>query len=231
MFQDYKWLSPKIKRAQAIIKPMLKILQEEGKELKVLDVGCGDGTVSEEIIKLGNEVWGIDKNPEALKEAGKRGVKVFEGDLEKSLPFENNFFDVIWCLRTIEHVYYTEHLLSECHRILKPNGILIITAQNIASFTNRIRVLFGFYPLWVAPSENYPWERHSHPRFVDHMRCFTKSMFKEVLKRAGFGIEKITADFVCFNFGNIIFPPWSEFLGKIFPSFGETLIAKARKVV
>jgi ubiquinone/menaquinone biosynthesis C-methylase UbiE len=229
MFKDYKWLSPKIRRTQAIIKPMLKMLREEGKNLKVLDVGCGDGSVSEEIIKLGKEVWGIDKNPEALKEAEKRGVKIFEGDLEKSFPFENEFFDVVWCLRTLEHIYFTEKFLSECHRVLKPKGALIITAQNITSFTNRIRLLLGIYPLWVAPSENYPWEKHSHPRFTDHVRVFNTATFKEVLKRSGFKIEKLTADFICFNLNPITFPPWSETLGKIFPTLGETLIAKAKK--
>lgn len=230
MFKDYKWLSPKIKRTQAIINPMLKMLKGEGNKLRVLDAGCGDGIVSEEIIKLGNEVWGVDKNPEAVKEAEKRGVKVFEGDLEKNLPFEAEFFDVIWCLRVLEHIYHTEKFLSECYRILKPKGVLIITAQNMASFSNRIKLLFGIYPLWVAPSENYPWEEHSHPRFTDHIRVFTKFTFAEVLKRSGFHIEKITSDFISFRlFDRLNLPPWSELLGKIFPTLGETLIAKAKK--
>lgn len=223
MFQDYKWLSPKFKRTQAIVKPMLKMLQEQGDNLKVLDVGCGDGVVSELIIQAGNEVWGIDENSEALKEAEKRGLKVFKGDIEKDFLFQNASFDVVWCCRALEHIFHTEHFLKKCHLILKPKGVLIITADNIASFVNRVRLLLGLYPLRVAPSEN-------HPRYTDHVRCFTKTTFEDVLRKAGFKIEKITADFICFNPGQYNSPPWSEFLGKIFPDLGETLIAKARKV-
>lgn len=224
-----KLLSKFDKRTKAVIEPMLKMLLEKGRNLKILDVGCGNGEKSELIIKLGNEVLGIDKDSEKLKEAGKRGVKIFEGDLEKDLPFENEFFDVIWCSSVIEHIYHTDYFLKECYRILKSNGNLIINANNINSLTNRIRIFFGFYPKWVAPSENYPWEKHPHPRFADHIRCFTKTTFEEVLRRAGFKVEKIVADFICFNPSAITLPPWSEFLGKIFPSLGETLIIKARK--
>ena len=223
---EEKWL----KRSQVIVESMLNMLQEEGKNLKILDAGCGNGLFSEQIIKIGNEVWGIDENKVVLKEAKKRGVKIFEGDLEKNFPFENEFFDGIWCKDVLEHIFYTEKFLKECHRILKPKGVLIITARNIASFSNRIRLIFGIYPLNVAPSEKgYPGDEHPHPRFADHKRVFTKSIFEEVLKRLGFEVEKITSDFVCFNFGRYNDPPWSEFLGKIFPVLGEVLIAKARK--
>lgn len=223
IFQDYKWLSPEFKRTQAIVKPMLEMLQEEGSSLRVLDVGCGDGTVSELIVKMGHKVWGIDENPEALKEAERRGIKTFEGDLEKDLPFENEFFDAIWCLRTLTHIFNSEHFLQECYRVLKKEGIIVITAENITSLANRLRVLFGLYPLWVAPSENYS-------RFVQHVRCYTKTAFEEVLRKTKFNVEKLTADFICFNPGPFNFPPWSESLGKTFPSLGETLIAKARKI-
>ena len=222
MFQDYKWLSPKFKRTQAIVKPMLKMLQKEGNNLKVLDVGCGDGVVSELIIKLGNEVWGIDRNPEALGRAEKKGVKIFRGELEKDIPFQDESFDAIWCSRVLEHIFNTEHFLKECYRTLKTNGVLIINADNIVSLVNRIRILFGLYPLRIAPSENYI-------RYTEHIRCFTKATFKELLKKTGFKIEKITSDFICFNFGQYNRPPWSRFLGRIFPTLGETLIAKVRK--
>ncbi len=230
MLPEYKWLSPKLKRNKAIIEPMIEMLTKEGKNLRILDAGCGDGSVSEKLIKLGFEVWGIDKNKEALKEAEKRGVKVFEGDLEKNLSFQDEFFDAVWCSNVIEHIFHTENFLKECQRVLKEKGVLIITANNINSLTNRIRILFGLYPKWVAPSENFPWEKWPHPRFADHVRVFSKSTLNEVLKRAGFKVEKIVSDFVCFNLSWVTFPPWSEFLGKIFPSLGETLIAKARKI-
>jgi ubiquinone/menaquinone biosynthesis C-methylase UbiE len=210
------------KRMLAFVTPMLKMLQEEGEGLRVLDAGCGDGSKSELIIRLGNEVWGIDKNSEALSEAEKRGVKVLQGDLEKDLPFRSGFFDGVWCSSVLEHVFHTCRFLKECHRVLKPKGFLIVNANNIASLSNRLRLFFGFYPKWVAPSENYP-------RFASHVRVFTKPVFQEALTSAGFKVEKITADLVCFNPGWFTNPPWSESLGKILPSLGEVLIIKARK--
>ncbi len=224
MFKDYKWLSPRFKRNQTIIKPMIEMLEIEGRALKILDAGCGNGIVSESLVKMGYEVWGIDENEEALKEAEKKGVKTFKGDLEKEMPFEDGTFDAIWCLRVLEHIFNTEHFLRECHRILKRNKPIIITADNIVSLPNRIRILFGLYPLRIAPSETYQ-------RYTEHVRCFTKSTFEILLKNAGFKIEKIISDFVCFNPGEYNQPPYSEFLGKMFPSLGSTLIAKARKKV
>lgn len=221
MFEDYKWLSPKFKRTQAIVKPMLKMLEKEGVNLKVLDIGCGNGVVTELISQLNNKVWGIDENPKALKEARQRGIKTFQVELEKNLPFENDFFDVLWCSRTLEHVFNTEHFLKECYRILKVKGIILITADNICSFVNRIRVFFGLYPLRVSFSEN--------ERFAQHVRCFNKKTFVEIIKRTGFFVEKITSDFICFNPRPYNSPPWSTSLGKIIPSLGETLIIKARK--
>ncbi len=227
MFQDYQWLSPQFKRTKAIVNPMLKLLEKEGKNLKILDAGCGDGTVSELLVKLGYEIWGVDQNLDVLREAEKRGVRIIHSELGKKIPFDNESFDVIWCLRTLEHIYNTEEFLKGCHRLLKSNSILLLTAQNMVSLVNRFRTLFGFYPLWVAPSESYPSKEY--PRFAEHVRCFTKSTLEEIVRRAGFKIEKTTSDFLCFNPGMYNRRPWSELLGKFFPSFGETLIIKARK--
>lgn len=47
-----------------------------------------------------------------------------------------------------------------------------------------MRLFFGFYPKWVAPSENYP-------RFASHVRVFTKPVFQEALTRAGFKISRL----------------------------------------
>jgi 2-polyprenyl-3-methyl-5-hydroxy-6-metoxy-1,4-benzoquinol methylase len=222
MFQDYKWLSPELKRTQSIIKPMFEILKEQGDCLKVLDVGCGNGVVSELIVKLGHDVWGIDENTKVLKEARERGVKTFEGTLEKNFPFKNKSFDVVFCLRVLEHIFNTIKFLKECNRVLRKNGILIITADNILSLPNRVRMLFGFYPLSLAPSETYG-------RYSEHKRCFNKKAFQNILKESEFNIQETTSDFICFNLGQYNLPPRSEFLGKIYPSLGSTLIAKAMK--
>ena len=206
---------------QARIIPMLKMIAEEGEGLKVLDVGCGDGSISKFIIDLGNEVWGIDMDISKLRKAKKKGIKTHKWDINKGLPYKNNFFDLVQSSRFLEHIYDTEFFLKECARVLKPNGALIITAPNIASFTNRLRIIFGFYPKWIAPSKSW--------HLGEHIRAFTKSVLKELLEKSGFKVEKVIADFVCFMPTKITNPPWSKILGKIIPSFGETLIAKARK--
>ncbi|NOZ81594.1 MAG: class I SAM-dependent methyltransferase [Candidatus Micrarchaeota archaeon] len=211
---------------QSRIKPVLNWIKEEmlrkGRGLKILDVGCGTGEVSKLFIDLGNEVYGTDAVTSALREAKKRGVKVKRCDVEKGLQYPENSFDVVFAGQILEHIYDTENFLKECKRVLKKGGILIITTPNIASLPSRIRLFFGFYPRWVAPSL-------SHYQPADHIRAFTLGVLKKLVESAGFKVEKVTSNLVSFLPTRRTSPPWSCFLGRIFPSLGEILILKARR--
>ena len=72
---------------------------------KLLDVGCGEGTVSLELRKHGFEVVGIDFSSVAVKRAKDKGINALELDLDKDgIPFDNNYYDVVWAGDVIEHV-------------------------------------------------------------------------------------------------------------------------------
>lgn len=85
------------------------IKDEENKRL--LDIGCGDRSFINSFKKL--QVIGIDK---------KLGY-----DVEKGLKFKDESFDYVTLLAVIEHISEPRKLLSECRRVLKKNGLLIIT--------------------------------------------------------------------------------------------------------
>lgn len=96
-----------------------------GKGLAVLDVGCGDGLLSEPISKMGNNVTSIDL-PTITKVAHKRHVSsVVAGDAEK-LAFADNSFDLVLASEVVEHLWNPQSFLAEAYRVLKTKGYLIV---------------------------------------------------------------------------------------------------------
>ncbi len=93
----------------------------------VLDVGCGDGVLSEPIAKQGNTVTGFDL-PTITPMAHKRRVSmVFSGDAEH-LAFRPEIFDVVLASEVVEHLWNPQRLLDDAYRVLKPTGLLILEA-------------------------------------------------------------------------------------------------------
>ena len=96
-----------------------------GSGLKILDVGCGDGVISEPLMMMGNYVAAVEL-PTVAKLAHKCKVSsVMAGDAE-TLAFAKVSFDLVIASEVVEHLWKPESFLTEVHRVLKPNGYLII---------------------------------------------------------------------------------------------------------
>ena len=192
-----------------------------GSDKRILDLGCYDGRDSELFLKSGNDVYGVEILEKPAKEAESRGIRVSVFDMDKLefWPFESEFFDIIVCGDVIEHVINVDSFLSNIRRMLKSNGLVLISTPNIASIGRRLMLLFGKNP-YIEISQKI--EVNGFPS-VGHVRYFTVEILSKLLKYNGFVVEEITTDYL--NLG--IFK--SALLGKLFPRLSWRIIALARK--
>jgi len=100
---------------------------------KILDVGCGNGRFLSIMKAAGWEVAGIESDPTAARIAREHyGIPVVVGTLQEAGLAEESF-DSVTLNHVIEHVQDPVGLLQECRRVLKREGLLVVTTPNIAS--------------------------------------------------------------------------------------------------
>lgn len=112
-----------------IVAALIEVLPRGG---HVLDVGCGPGTFTQLLSDEGFEVVGIDLSPDMLAQAKRRSphVALHEMDM-RTLEFDDTSFDGILAAFSLIHIPDNEisQVLSEFHRVLRPNGALLIIGQ------------------------------------------------------------------------------------------------------
>lgn len=150
-----------------------------GKTLKVLDVGCGSGTIAKKIQDNGHDVLGIDFSEEALKRAQERQIKTKQCNLDEGMPEKSNTYDVVWEGDIVEHVFDPIGLLKESARVLNPGGILLVTIPNDVGLISRIKILFGI---------SHQEQMYRTSGFYKHHTFFTPKLIKFMLEKAGFEI-------------------------------------------
>jgi SAM-dependent methyltransferase len=89
----------------------------------ILDVGCGDGLVAQELVKAGFNVMAIDSNEEAVSRSTAIGIDTVHSTL---LDFENGQFDVLVVSRALHHMPPIVESVKKLDSLLKPSGILVI---------------------------------------------------------------------------------------------------------
>mgnify|MGYP005705225385 FL=1 len=107
------------------------------KDLKILDIGCGGGLISEPLARLGGEVTGIDASEKNIKVAklhsrkNNLNINYFNKSPEQLNNSEK--FDIVLNLEVVEHVENVDLYIKSCSNLLKKNGIMF-TAVNIMPF-------------------------------------------------------------------------------------------------
>lgn len=106
----------------------------------VLDIACGEGYGTNLLAQRSKHVTGVDINSQTIAAASKKYKKnnsTFICNNIEKLSFENNIFDLVVSFETIEHVENYNHAISEIKRVLKPDGLLIISTPNKLNFSDK----------------------------------------------------------------------------------------------
>lgn len=159
----------------------------------LLDVGCGDGSFTVKIAEAikAREVHGAEIDQSSADLAIQRGIKVKVCNLNKQFPFEDNIFDIITANQSIEHLYDHDNFFKEIRRVLKKNGIFIISTLNLCAWHNILFTIFGMQPPGMHLCEvqvgNFLYGTQTH----GHIKLFSPRALRDSALYYGFKISSI----------------------------------------
>jgi len=141
---------------------------------QILDIGCGRGIMLSLAKKRGWKTFGLEFNSETAFHAKEViGLDIRTGNIKNS-GFEASTFDAITIWHVLEHLENPSETISECNRLLKPEGVLVISVPNLQSIQSRISGKHWF-----------------HLDVPCHLYHFSEKNLSQMLISKGFSIEEV----------------------------------------
>ena len=141
--------------------------------ISALDIGCGGGLISEPLAQLGVNVTAIDASEKSIKiaktHAKKQKLKIdYKCSLIEDMP-KSKKYDVITALEIIEHIDNPEIFIKNCKKLLKPNGILIISTLNRTHKSFLLGIMAAEYILKLVPKGTHDWRSFYKPSELSNL--------------------------------------------------------------
>jgi len=177
-----------------------------GRQLTLLDVGCGPGLFLEEAACRGHKVYGVDLSEAMVREANGRlsphvpgRIPCVQGDVE-NLPFESKSMDVVLCLGVLPYLRDDGTGVAEIGRVLKNDGFGIVIMPNLIRLGNLLDPYYYLVRGW-----QYLWYRQFRAdavngrvlepeRFATNsmfgIRRYTSSQISSLFRHASFTVEE-----------------------------------------
>ena len=165
--------------------------------IKILDIGCGGGLLSEPMSRMGANVTGIDASDKNIKIAKlhskKNKLKInYLCSSPEKLKIEKKF-DVILNMEIVEHVEDIDFFLKSCSKLLKKNGLMFVATINKTLKSYVFAIVGAEYVLRWLPIGTHEWEKFVKPEDL-----------KKILMKYDLSLNKLEG----MNF-NIIKDEWS----------------------
>ncbi|XP_077032673.1 ubiquinone biosynthesis O-methyltransferase, mitochondrial isoform X3 [Agelaius phoeniceus] len=146
--------------------------------IKILDVGCGGGLLSEPLGRLGASVTGIDPVEDNIRTADQHKsfdpvlaerIQYKSSSLEEIVEESMETFDVIVASEVVEHVADLEMFIKCCSQVLKPEGSLFITTINKTQLSYVLGIVVAEKIMGIVPEGTHEWEKFVPPEELERL--------------------------------------------------------------
>lgn len=136
--------------------------------LKVLDVGCGGGLLTEPMTRLGADVTGIDAGEENVRAARHHAQAIglaidYRTAAPEDLAAENRTFDLVLNMEVVEHAVDRDAFLEMCCRLVKPGGWMALSTLNRTLKSLALAKIGAEYVLRWLPIGTHDWRKFVRP--------------------------------------------------------------------
>jgi 2-polyprenyl-6-hydroxyphenyl methylase / 3-demethylubiquinone-9 3-methyltransferase len=138
------------------------------KDLRMLDIGCGGGILSEPLARLGAQMVGADPSPEnvavANAHAQESGVTVdYRATTAEDLAAAGEKFDVVLAMEVVEHVVDVSAFVATCATMVKPGGLMFAATLNRTLKSFALAIVGAEYVLRWLPRGTHQWDKFVTP--------------------------------------------------------------------
>ncbi len=155
--------------------------------LRILDIGCGGGLLSEPVARMGANVLGADASERnigiASTHAAQTGVEVdYRAVTAESLAAAGETFDVVLNMEVVEHVADVEFFISTCASMVRPGGLMLISTINRTFKAAALAIVGAEYVLGWLPRGTHQYEKLVRP---EELEAPLKTSGMEVVEMKG----------------------------------------------
>ncbi|HEX5508722.1 MAG TPA: bifunctional 2-polyprenyl-6-hydroxyphenol methylase/3-demethylubiquinol 3-O-methyltransferase UbiG [Pseudolabrys sp.] len=142
------------------------------KGLRILDIGCGGGILSEPLARIGADVVGADPSEDniavATTHANESGVDVdYRATTAEDLAAANERFDIVLAMEVVEHVADVALFVKTCAAMVKPGGLMIAATINRTIKSFALAIVGAEYVLRWLPRGTHQWDKFVTPNELE----------------------------------------------------------------
>ncbi|WP_140986655.1 bifunctional 2-polyprenyl-6-hydroxyphenol methylase/3-demethylubiquinol 3-O-methyltransferase UbiG [Asticcacaulis tiandongensis] len=141
--------------------------------LRLIDIGCGGGLLSEPMRRMGFEVTGLDASEKNIGTAKAHATEVgldinYQAQtVEQQVARKAPLFDVVLCMEVIEHVADPESFLKACASLVAPGGLLFVATLNRTLKAHALGIVAAEYILQWVPKGTHDWNKFLKPEEIE----------------------------------------------------------------